>query len=112
LNSADWDILEAVADGRRYTQQHLYDDVESLESHSADWIRQRVSHLRDNGLLQKVGTSAMYEISNEGIAALQLREEAGGEIETGVEFAKAVYKRAEDVDREAWIQERMFGDCS
>lgn len=75
LNELDWQILEVMSDGRRYTQQHLYDDVDDLEEHSADWIRQRVSHLSNNGLIENVGTSSMYVISDWGEAALELREE-------------------------------------
>lgn len=79
LNDVDWEILEVMSDGRRYTQQHLYDDVEDLDEHSPDWIRQRVSHLHDTGLIEKVGTSRMYVISDYGSAALELRER--GEID-------------------------------
>jgi hypothetical protein len=75
LNDLDWQLLEVMADGNRYTQQHLYDDIEALEEHSADWIRQRVSHLYGLGLIQKVGSSRMYVINNTGRAALDVRDQ-------------------------------------
>lgn len=80
LNSVDWDLLEVMADGRRYTQQYLYDDIEELDEYSPDWIRKRISHLYDNGLIDKVGSSAMYEISEWGLTALEYKEKINGEM--------------------------------
>jgi len=74
LNDVDLDILAVMADGRRYTQQHLYDDVPELDEYSDDWIRKRISHLHDNALIEKVGSSAMYEITDYGESALELHE--------------------------------------
>lgn len=92
LNDLDWEILEIMADGNRYTPQHLYDDI--LENEGAGWTRQRVRHLAENGLVEQVGTSRMYEISNWGQAALDVRDEAD-EDETPKDFTQRVIKRAE-----------------
>lgn len=80
LNDLDWELLEVMADGRRYTQQHLYDDIPELDEYSGDWIRKRISHLHDNALIEKVGTSTMYEISEYGEAALELRDDLPDDI--------------------------------
>jgi hypothetical protein len=75
LNNLDWKILGVMSDGRRYTQAYLYNDVEELEDESADWIRKRVSHLYANSLIEKVGTSSMYVISDLGEAALRIQDD-------------------------------------
>lgn len=100
LNEPDWDILQVMSDGRRYTQQHLYDDVAELDDYSSDWIRKRVSHLHDNGLIEKVGSSSMYVISDWGRAALSIREEADDDL-SPVEFGKLVRERAREMEESA-----------
>jgi len=80
LNELDWVILEVMADGRRYTQQHLYDDIDKLEEYSSAWIRKRIKHLHDNALIEKVGTSSMYTISEYGLAALRIRDDLPDDI--------------------------------
>lgn len=75
LNELDWQLLEIMSDGRRYTPAYLYNDVEALDEHGDDWIRHRIAHLHDSGLLDSVGSSSMYEISDWGLAALELRDE-------------------------------------
>lgn len=80
LNDLDWKILEVMSDGRRYTQAHLYNDVDELEDESADWIRKRVSHLYTNSLIEKVGTSSMYVITDLGMAALRLQDDLDDEL--------------------------------
>lgn len=94
LNDVDWAILEVMADGRRYTQGYLYDDVDELDEFSADWIRKRVSHLRDVGLIGKVGTSTMYTITDYGLAALELRQEYKEEDLKPLEFGEMVREHA------------------
>jgi len=64
-----------MSDGKRYTQQHLYDDIPELDDHTPDWIRKRISHLHQNALIDKVGTSSMYQINEVGISALELEDE-------------------------------------
>jgi len=80
INDLDWELLDVMSDGRRYTPQHLYSDVEELDEHGDDWIRRRVSHLFDEGLIDRVGTSSMYEISDWGEAALDLKESGNANI--------------------------------
>ena len=74
LNDLDWQLLEILSDGRRYTPKYLYTDVEELDDHGEGWIRQRVTHLYELGMLDKVGSSSMYEITPLGRAALDLRD--------------------------------------
>ena len=93
LNSLDWMILEALSDGRRYTQKFLSEDVEEFEDVGYDWIRQRVAHLHGHGLIQKVGSSSMYVISDDGRAALDLKDEYDSEMPPA-EFGQMVRDRA------------------
>lgn len=95
LNDLDWEILDVMSDGQRYTQQHLYDDIEQLDDFGDDWIRKRISHLYDNALIDRVGSSAMYTINENGRAALQLRDESD-EV-TPVEFGKLVREKADEM---------------
>lgn len=94
LNRLDWDLLHAMSDGKRYTQQYLYDDVEELDEYGADWVRQRISHLYQNGLIEKVGTSTMYTISDYGIAALELEENID-EDTPPIEIGKMIREKVE-----------------
>lgn len=97
VKGVDYDILETMSDGRRYTQQYLYDDVPELEDYSSDWIRKRVSHLYENALIEKVGSSSMYVITDYGRAALEVRYEDEEEL-TPVEFGKRVREVADERD--------------
>jgi len=96
LNDVDWMILETLQDGRRYTQSYLANDLDRFENQSYDWIRQRVMNLHDNGLIETVGSSAMYEITDRGRAALELRDEANISDLEPVEFGDMVRQRAEE----------------
>lgn len=98
LNDLDWKLLEIMSDGKRYTQAHLYNDVEELDDESADWVRQRVSHLYDQSLIEKVGTSSMYEISELGQAALLVRDDIG-EDATPREITDLIMQEATQSDR-------------
>lgn len=99
LNDLDWKILEIMGDRRRYTPAHLYNDVEELGEHGDDWIRRRVMELHDNGLIERVGTSSMYVISNWGIAALELQEEGKiDEDDTPKELTQKLIERAQDLE--------------
>jgi DNA-binding Lrp family transcriptional regulator len=95
LNDVDWRVLETLQDGRRYTQSHLANDLTEFEDVSYDWIRQRVKNLNDNGLIDTVGSSAMYEITDGGHAALELREEVNVDNIKPVDFGDMVRDRAE-----------------
>jgi len=97
LNDVDWMILETLQDGRRYTPGHLANDLEKFEDQSHNWIRQRVKNLRDSGLIETVGTSSMYQITDRGRAALELREEVDISDFDPVEFGDKVRDRAEEL---------------
>lgn len=94
VNDLDWQILSVMSDGRRYTPAYLYNDVAELDGHSKEWIRKRVYHLRDHGLLEQVGSSSMYEITDWGEAALALRKEGADDMPPK-EFGEAVRERAQ-----------------
>lgn len=99
LNDLDWELLKQMADGERYTQKYLADDVERFEDQSYDWIRQRIVHLHDHGLVERVGTSKMYMISDRGRAALELEDEYSDDL-TPREFGDRVRQLAQDLDSE------------
>jgi len=96
LNDVDWMILGTLQDGRRYTQSYLANDLDKFEDQSYDWIRQRVKNLHDSGLIETVGSSAMYEITDRGRAALELREEVDISDLDPVEFGDMVRDQAEE----------------
>jgi hypothetical protein len=90
LNDLDWKLLHKMADGKRYTQSYIARDLPEFEDESYDWVRQRMSNLHGHGLVQKVGTSDMYEISPLGRAALELEEEYESDELSPVEFGDKV----------------------
>lgn len=96
LNDLDWGLLDQMSDGRRYTQKYLADDVSRFEDQSYDWIRQRIAHLHEHGLVEKVGTSKMYQISDRGRAALELQQEYEENDLTPREFGDKVRERARE----------------
>jgi len=77
----------------RVTQSYLSQDCAETEQYSSDWIRKRFSTLRDLALIQKVGTSTMYQITAYGQAALDHETDAG-EL-TPAEFGEVVRESAE-----------------
>jgi len=95
LNDVDWKILEVMKDEKRYTQTYLDKDVDELDDVSYDWLRQRISHLHDNGLIEKVGSSSMYVITKYGHAALELQDEIHGSDLSPVEIGEMVRERAQ-----------------
>lgn len=97
LNDLDWDILSVMADGKRYTPAYLYNDVGALEKYGDDWIRQRVRHLHSEGLIERVGSSSMYVVSDWGRAALELEDEYNDEIPPK-EFTQRVLEKSQGND--------------
>lgn len=95
LNDLDWELLDEMADGRRYTQKYLADDVPRFDDQSYDWIRQRMSSLYSDGLIERVGTSQMYQISDLGRAALELRDDYDEDDLSPREFGDKVRERAQ-----------------
>jgi RIO-like serine/threonine protein kinase len=75
LNNADWKVLKAFSDGKRHTSKHLFNSTESLSDISYEYVRQRVNHLYDNAMIDRVDESQMYEISDLGRSALELEDE-------------------------------------
>jgi len=96
LASLDWKLLDEMSDEKRYTQGYLANDIESLSDDSHDYIRQRIGALHDFGLVRKVGTSQMYEITALGHAALALQTEYRETDLEPIEFAQKVRSRAAD----------------
>jgi len=99
LNDLDWELLEFMSDGQRYTPAYLYNDVEALDQYGSDWIRRRIKVLNDNGLIEKVGTSSMYEITPAGHAALDLQEQSDSL--TPQEFGESVFDNAAEYRNKA-----------
>lgn len=97
LNDLDWELLKHMSDGQRYTQKYLADDVGRFDDESYDWIRQRAVHLHDHGLIQRVGSSKMYQISDLGRAALELEGEYSDEL-TPREFGDRVRNLAQELE--------------
>lgn len=90
----DFEILEALSDGRRNTAVNLAE----ILSKSRPYINTRLPLLADYGLIERVGPAAnsgLYEITPRGVAAAELRDEYG-----------------EVDDFEALIDERVDGDSS
>ena len=85
-----------MSDGRRYTQQHLADDVAALDDVSHSLIRKRVRYLHDVGLIDRVGTSQMYALNAYGRAALELRDELEGSQLSPVEVGERVREYARE----------------
>lgn len=96
LAPLDWKLLNEMSDEKRYTQGYLANDVESFSEDSHDYIRQRVGALHAFGLVRKVGTSQMYEITELGHAALALQAEYREADLEPIEFAQKVRSRAAD----------------
>ena len=94
-NDLDWEILSVMADGKRYTPAHLYNDVDELAERGDDYVRRRVRELHDDGLINRVGTSSMYVISDWGEAAVEIRAEGNHEVPPK-EFMQLILERAAD----------------
>jgi predicted transcriptional regulator len=83
----DFEILEALADGKRNTAANLSYILDKDRS----YINTRLPVLADYELVERIGpapNSGLYEITEKGIAAVDLQEEY----------------RSEDVDFEAALE--------
>jgi len=96
LAALDWEILDKMSDEKRYTQAYLANDVKRFNDVSYDYIRQRIGSLYGFGLVCKVGSSQMYEITELGHAALALQAEYQEADLEPVEFGEKVRSRATD----------------
>ena len=86
----DFDILEALSDGKRNTAVNLSHDLEKNRS----YINTRLPILADYGLVDRVGpapNSGLYEITGKGRAALRHRDRYR---EEGVDFDQLVEDEA------------------
>ena len=69
----DFDILEALADGKRNTAANLAIEIDRDRA----YINTRLPLLADHGLLERIGpapSSGLYEITETGLAAIEHRE--------------------------------------
>lgn len=69
----DFEILQALSDGRRNNAVNLAHDLDKNRS----YINTRLPILTDYGLLERVGpapNSGLYEITEKGKVALELRD--------------------------------------
>lgn len=72
----DFEILEALSDGNRNNAANLSYELDKNRS----YINTRLPILADYGLVERVGpapNSGLYEITDRGAAAAELREEYG-----------------------------------
>lgn len=70
----DFDILEAMSNGRRQTAPNLA----AILDKESTYMNNRLAELAAKGLVEKVGPakrSGMYVITDRGLTALQLRDE-------------------------------------
>ncbi len=70
----DFEILEAMSDGKRQTATNLG----AIVDRSSRYMNNRLAQLRGDGLVRKVGpadNSHMYVITEKGRLALEYREE-------------------------------------
>lgn len=89
----DFEILEALADGKRQTAPNLA----AILDRERQYMNDRLSALAGYGLVEKVGPSersGMYVISDRGRTALEHRN-AYAHSET-LEFAQLVMEETED----------------
>lgn len=83
----DFEVLEALSDGRRNTAVNLSHELDKNRS----YINTRLPVLADYGLVDRVGpapNSGLYEITEKGLAALRHRDryrEEGVDFDTLVE---------------------------
>ena len=94
LAPLDWELLDAMADGKRYTQSHFANDLDRFADSDYGYIRQRVRSLHGFGLIQTVGSSQMYEITAYGHAALSLQAEYEDTTPDPITFGQRVRERA------------------
>lgn len=78
VQPTDFDILDALSDGRRNTAAN----IAHLIDRNRSYINTRLPILADYGLIERVGpapNSGLYVICSRGRAALQHRDQYGDE---------------------------------
>lgn len=88
----DFEILELMSDGKRYTGSYVGD----LLDRKGTYMNSRFRTLAGHGLIQKVGESTMYTITPLGHAALELRDEYSHE--SSAEWGDRVRDLAEETE--------------
>lgn len=74
----DFELLSALSDGKRNTAANLAIEIERNRS----YINTRLPVLADYGLVDRIGPaerSGLYEITEQGRVALELRESYGAD---------------------------------
>jgi predicted transcriptional regulator len=74
----DFELLSALSDGKRNTAANLAIEIERNRS----YINTRLPVLADYGLVERIGPaerSGLYEITERGRVALELRESHGAD---------------------------------
>jgi hypothetical protein len=87
----DFEILEALSDGKRNTAANLSYVLDKDRS----YINTRLPILADYDLVDRVGpspNSGLYEITDRGLAVIDIRESANG---TDVDFDARLAERME-----------------
>ena len=72
----DFEVLEALSDGKRNTAANLAHELERNRS----YLNTRLPVLAEHGLLERVGpapNSGLYEITERGRMAVELRDRYG-----------------------------------
>lgn len=94
VEPTDFDILEALSDGRR----HDAPDLSAVMGHRSEYLADRLSALRRQGLVEKAGPSdrtAMNVITPLGEVALEMRDsyEKARSAEWGDEVRERLHER-------------------
>ena len=71
VEPTDFEILEAMSDGKRHTAGHLG----ILLDRDSTYMSNRLTQLLDYDLVERVKETTMYEITERGKVALDLRSE-------------------------------------
>lgn len=92
VSTTDFDILEALSDGKRNTAAN----IAILIDRNRAYINTRLPILEDYGLLQRVGPSpksGLYEITDRGRVAVEHRDDYGDE---NVDFDALIERELEE----------------
>lgn len=93
LREVDWAILDTLSDGKRNVAVNIALEKDT----SPGYVNNRMAILLDYRLVDKVGpseNSGLYEITDRGRAALELRDE----YDRGVEFERMIDDLAENYE--------------
>lgn len=94
VQPTDFDILEEMADRKRYTGSALA----QLLDHKPRYMSNRLAHLEDHRLVDRFMDTTMFEITEMGLVALQLRDEYSHD--TSREFEELIDETLERQSRQ------------